>query len=267
MPMRDDPGDGQLPALRDAVWGSRWPSTRTSIRPINRRPSQPWMNSSPGWSPRASLGGALGELGVDLIPGPLPRPRGGWERLFHTFQDRLIRRCAWRGLRPPRRPIASWRTTCRSTTGALRSSRPRPPICIGRGRRVVRWTGFCASRRPGACGRTEPSRITGTLSDSRHPPGRAGAGGRARGWDDAAHAQGPGARLPRHHVSGLFRRRQSTRSPHSGARSRRGRTIRGAHGCCLNTNDPRRPKPKTGHFYFGRKRTFLSWLDTDPALH
>jgi hypothetical protein len=41
--------------------------------------------------PRSQFGRALGELGVELIPAHSPQAKGRVERLFKTFQDRLIK--------------------------------------------------------------------------------------------------------------------------------------------------------------------------------
>lgn len=44
-----------------------------------------------GVKPTSQFGRALGELGVELIPAHSPQAKGRVERLFHTFQDRLIK--------------------------------------------------------------------------------------------------------------------------------------------------------------------------------
>ena len=44
-----------------------------------------------GVEPRSQFGRALGELGVELIPAHSPQAKGRVERLFKTFQDRLIK--------------------------------------------------------------------------------------------------------------------------------------------------------------------------------
>ncbi len=44
-----------------------------------------------GVDPTSQFGRALGELGVALIPAHSPQAKGRVERLFHTFQDRLIK--------------------------------------------------------------------------------------------------------------------------------------------------------------------------------
>jgi hypothetical protein len=47
------------------------------------------------------------------------------------------------------------------------------------------------------------------------------------------------------------------------ARLRPNQTIRGANGGGRNENNTRQlSEHKPGHFYFGRKRTFLNWVDT-----
>ena len=44
-----------------------------------------------GREPRSQFGRALGELGVELIPAHSPQAKGRVERLFGTFQDRVIK--------------------------------------------------------------------------------------------------------------------------------------------------------------------------------
>ena len=44
-----------------------------------------------GREPTSQFGRALGELGVELIPAHSPQAKGRVERLFKTFQDRLIK--------------------------------------------------------------------------------------------------------------------------------------------------------------------------------
>ena len=167
-------------------------------------PAQPTVDEQlAGVEPTSQFGRALGELGVDLIPAHSPQAKGRVERLFHTFQDRLIKEMRLAGIATTPEanrfledylPIYNRRFTVQPAQAAD-LHRPRPAgcaldriLCI-KTTRCLRKDGTIAHH-------------GGLLSDSRHPPGRAGAGGRARGWDDAAHAQGPGARLPRHHVSG-----------------------------------------------------------------
>ena len=227
-------------------------------------PAQPTVDEQlAGVEPTSQFGRALGELGVDLIPAHSPQAKGRVERLFHTFQDRLIKEMRLAGI--------ATTPGGQSLLGGLPADlQPALYGPAGPGRRSASAEagGLCAG--PDSVHQDDPvpaegrnhRASRGTLSDSRHPPGRAGAGGRARGWDDAAHAQGPGARLHAITSRAVPAAAAVNPAPHSGARSRRGRTIRGAHGCCLNTNDPRRPKPKPdistlgerGHFYLGLTR-------------
>ena len=71
--------------------GFRWPSTRTNIRPITRRPRPRVDEQLAGVKPTSQFGRALGELGVELIPAHSPQAKGRVERLFKTFQDRVIK--------------------------------------------------------------------------------------------------------------------------------------------------------------------------------
>ena len=55
-------------------------------------PAEPTLEEQlAGTAPQSQFGRALGELGVDLIPAHSPQAKGRVERLFKTFQDRLIK--------------------------------------------------------------------------------------------------------------------------------------------------------------------------------
>jgi transposase len=57
-----------------------------------RAPAEPTMEEQlTGAEPTSQFGRALGELGVELIPAHSPQAKGRIERLFGTFQDRLIK--------------------------------------------------------------------------------------------------------------------------------------------------------------------------------
>ncbi|MGH7207972.1 MAG: ISNCY family transposase [Nitrospiraceae bacterium] len=57
-----------------------------------RSPVEPTMEEQlAGAEPTSQFGRALGELGVELIPVHSPQAKGRIERLFHTFQDRVIK--------------------------------------------------------------------------------------------------------------------------------------------------------------------------------
>ena len=216
-----------------------------------------------GVEPTSQFGRALGELGVELIAAHSPQAKGRVERLFQTFQDRVIKEMRLAGIaHAGGRESGSWRAICRSTIGASRSSRPRPPICIGRGRRAreldrilcIKTTRClrkdCTIAHHGGLYQVQTTvRATHVLVEEHG------------GWDDADHAPGPAARLSRHHVSAVRRRRRKTGPP-----PRRPVTPRPDHPWRTRRlpkhEHPRRPKPKTGHFYFGRKRTFLNWVDS-----
>lgn len=51
-----------------------------------------------GVKPTSQFGRALGELGVEWIPAHSPQAKGRVERLFHTFQDRLIKELRLAGI-------------------------------------------------------------------------------------------------------------------------------------------------------------------------
>lgn len=62
-------------------------------------PAQPTVDEQlAGVEPTSQFGRALGELGVDLIPAHSPQAKGRVERLFHTFQDRLIKEMRLAGI-------------------------------------------------------------------------------------------------------------------------------------------------------------------------
>ncbi|HEX9900684.1 MAG TPA: ISNCY family transposase [Candidatus Methylomirabilis sp.] len=64
-----------------------------------RSPAEPTMEEQlAGVKPLSQFGRALGELGVELIPAHSPQAKGRIERLFHTFQDRLIKEMRLAGI-------------------------------------------------------------------------------------------------------------------------------------------------------------------------
>jgi hypothetical protein len=114
-----------------------------------------------GGTPLSQFGRALAELGIELIAAHSPQAKGRVERLFKTVQDRLVKELRLAGIatiEAANQFVEAWLPIF---NGASRSRRPRPLICIGRGRQAVRWTVSCASRRPGACARTSPLHISG----------------------------------------------------------------------------------------------------------
>jgi uncharacterized protein YjeT (DUF2065 family) len=55
-------------------------------------PAEPTLEEQlAGTAPQSQFGRALGELGVELITAHSPQAKGRVERLFHTFQDRVIK--------------------------------------------------------------------------------------------------------------------------------------------------------------------------------
>ncbi|MGH7410611.1 MAG: ISNCY family transposase, partial [Candidatus Methylomirabilis sp.] len=64
-----------------------------------RSPVEPTMEEQlTGAAPTSQFGRALGELGVELIPAHSPQAKGRIERLFGTFQDRLIKEMRLAGI-------------------------------------------------------------------------------------------------------------------------------------------------------------------------
>ena len=62
-------------------------------------PAKPTVDEQlAGQEPVSQFGRALGELGVELIPAHSPQAKGRIERLFHTFQDRVIKEMRLAGI-------------------------------------------------------------------------------------------------------------------------------------------------------------------------
>ena len=62
-------------------------------------PAQPTVEEQlAGAEPMSQFGRALSELGVELIPAHSPQAKGRVERLFHTFQDRVIKEMRLAGM-------------------------------------------------------------------------------------------------------------------------------------------------------------------------
>ena len=71
----------------------RWPSTATATASSRSIPSRAraWRTNWPGGrKPTTQVGRALQELGVQLIVALSPQAKGRIERLWGTFQDRLV---------------------------------------------------------------------------------------------------------------------------------------------------------------------------------
>jgi len=57
-----------------------------------RSPAEPTIEEQlAGTEPQSQFGRARGELGVELIAAHSPQAKGRGERLFKTFQDRMIK--------------------------------------------------------------------------------------------------------------------------------------------------------------------------------
>lgn len=64
-----------------------------------RSPVEPTIEEQlAGAEPTSQFGRALGELGVELIPAHSPQAKGRIERLFKTFQDRLVKEMRLAGI-------------------------------------------------------------------------------------------------------------------------------------------------------------------------
>jgi hypothetical protein len=64
-----------------------------------RSPAEPTVEEQlAGTKPQSQFGRALGELGVELIAAHSPQAKGRVERLFKTFQDRLVKELRLAGI-------------------------------------------------------------------------------------------------------------------------------------------------------------------------
>ena len=71
-----------------------------------------------GEQPRSQFGRLLAELGIELIAARSPQAKGRIERLWGTFQDRLVKVYEKQVHPLWRKPTRSWRTFCPGTTNA-----------------------------------------------------------------------------------------------------------------------------------------------------
>lgn len=107
------PYEGTIPAMdsfRRYAWRYGVPLALYADKHTTyRSPAEPTTDEElAGVEPASQFGRALRELGVELIAAPSPQAKGRVERLFQTFQDRLIKEMrlaqVWR---PSRRRITS----------------------------------------------------------------------------------------------------------------------------------------------------------------
>jgi hypothetical protein len=228
-----------------------------------RSPVEPTIDEElAGMEPASQFGRALRELGVELIAAHSPQAKGRVERLFQTFQDRVIkemrlarvatleeanqflerylphynRRFAVPPAHAPdlHRPAPSARELARSL--CLKTSRClRKDFTIAHEGRLYQVHDHLRATRV-----MVEEHVEGTLRLTHH--------GRALSF----HA------IPARPVS------EVRPSPCHAltAQSRPNQTIRGASGGRRHKdNTRRRLEHKPGHFYFGRSRTFLNWVD------
>jgi hypothetical protein len=111
--------------------------------------------------PTSQFGRALGEQDVELIAAHSPQANGRVERLFKTFQDRLIKELRLTG-------VSTLEEANRFLEGYLPIYNLRfavPPAQAADPHRSRSapgsWTASCALRRPDACVRTSPSHTRG----------------------------------------------------------------------------------------------------------
>ena len=81
--------------------------------------------------PQSQFQRAMSELGVAVIHAHSPAAKGRIERLFQTFQNRLVKEMRLKKIRTRTRPIPFWKRICPNTTYALVWSQPKLQICIG----------------------------------------------------------------------------------------------------------------------------------------
>jgi hypothetical protein len=217
--------------------------------------------------PTSRFGRALAELGVELIPAHSPQAKGRVERLFATFQDRLIkelRLAEIATLAGANRSLEEWlpRYNQRFAVRPAQAADPHRPGPAGRAldrllclktTRVLRrdWTvahngHLYQIHDPLRATRVQvEERLDGTLRIPHH--GRplayqaiATRPVRGPAPSTVSIPQGPVTPRPDH----PWRKRLLPERGQQAAAAR----------------------PATGHFYVGRKRTFLNWVDTRAQL-
>ena len=160
-----------------------------------KSPAEPTVDEQfEGRTPQSQFERSLAEMGVKVIHAHSPQAKGRVERLFATFQDRLVKELRLAG-------IATLEDANRFLAGYLPSYNQRVAVCRANGR-----SASAESYRPGARPYPVPedhSRLAprldrgaprAALSGPDQCPGDPRAGGRTGGWDATHHPSGPEAR-------------------------------------------------------------------------
>lgn len=206
-------------------------------------PAEPTVEEQlAGVEPASQFGRALQELGVELIAAHSPQAKGRVERLFKTFQDRLVKELRLARIATRETANRFLEEIYRSITGALWCRPPRRPICIGPSHRSETWPDVCASRPPAVCGRTSPSRMRGSSISftTRCGPRTYRLKNGSMGHDGSRITDGRWAFTPS--GRGLDRWRSPSYCLAPPGRSRRNQLIPGENGSCLHEKSSwRRP--------------------------
>ena len=180
-------------------------------------------------------------MGVKVIHAHSPQAKGRVERLFNTFQDRLVKELRLAGiatLEAANRFLEAYlpRYNRRFAVQPAQAADLHRPIPAGPRARPH----AVPEDHPASCAAIGPWRITGSSIRSRPMSGRPTCWWK-NGWMGryASHIRAGGSTMrlsPRVRCVRLIPHRSTSRS----ARSSRQRIIRGANGSCLNENDTRR---------------------------
>ena len=128
-------------------------SDRHSIFQVNPQQGESLEDQlAGGRKPTTQVGRALQELGVQLIVALSPQAKGRIERLWGTFQDRLVSELRLAGATTVEEPTRCCGPSCLVSTPASPCHQPSPvqpigpwnPVCASKGScalaRIHRWT-------------------------------------------------------------------------------------------------------------------------------
>ena len=206
-----------------------------------------------GMEPMSQCGRALGEVGGELILAYLPQAKGRIERLFHTFQDRVIKEMRLA-------EVSTLEVANRFLAGYLPmynqrfSVSPAQTADLHRPRLARRELDRILCLKTTRCLRKDftIAHQGGALSDPRQYPGHPRARGSPDRWDETDHTSRSAARLSRDHSSS----REDGGGPHGPPATAPGHADAGssvAHTAAAGT----RATSGSGHYI---NRTFLYWV-------
>ena len=129
--------------LREIIHGKGMPlalySDRHSIFQVNPQQGESLEDQlAGGRKPTTQVGRALQELGVQLIVALSPQAKGRIERLWGTFQDRLVSELRLAGATTVDQPgavglLASFQRPLRRATSPVQPIGPWNPVCASKG--------------------------------------------------------------------------------------------------------------------------------------